>query len=90
MRLPRTTTRRWMVAVAIVAFALVTFVFLRRSAHFMRLAAFHNDMARAIRSSPGSGADPKRADRLEELARKYERAAARPWLSVEPDPPRPR
>jgi hypothetical protein len=31
----------------------------------------------------------RRAEHCAELKRKYERAAARPWLSVEPDPPDP-
>jgi hypothetical protein len=30
-----------------------------------------------------------RADHHASLARKYERAASRPWLSIEPDPPEP-
>jgi hypothetical protein len=83
------TTRRWMIAVLIASVLLGCFVMLRRAAHFMRLAALHEHLAHHQRSQPGPSATPKDADHNERLARKYERAAARPWLPVEPDPPEP-
>ncbi len=86
MRLPRMTTRRWMVAV-LVASVLGGLVMLRRAAHFMRLALLHEHMAHLLRSTTGPSADPKGADHNERLARIYQRAAACPWLPVAPDPP---
>ena len=85
MRLPRMTTRRWMVVVVVASPLLGVFVTLRRAAHFMRLAKVHEQLARLLRSTTGPSADPKGADHNERLARKYQRAAARPWLAIEPD-----
>jgi hypothetical protein len=85
MRLPRMTTRRWMVVVVVASLLLGAFVTLRRAAHFMRLAAAHEALAQLLRSSTGQSADPKGADHNERLAKKYQRAAARPWLAIEPD-----
>ncbi|MGP0062486.1 MAG: hypothetical protein ACLQGP_02635 [Isosphaeraceae bacterium] len=85
MRLPRMTTRRWMVVVLIASVLLGVLVMLRRAAHFMRLALLHEHMAHLLRSTTGPSADPKGADHNERLARKYQRAAARPWLAIEPD-----
>jgi hypothetical protein len=34
--------------------------------------------------------DPGAGDHLGQLAEKYERAAAYPWLPIEPDPPAPK
>jgi hypothetical protein len=79
------TTRRWMIAVVVASLLLGAFVTLRRAAHFMRLAALHEQMAHLLRSTNGPSADPKGADHHERLVRKYQRAAARPWLAIEPD-----
>jgi hypothetical protein len=87
MRLPRMTTRRWTIAVAVVALLLGAYVTWHRAVHFIRLAALHAAEAQMIRSSPSD--DPRLADYHEGLARKYERASARPWLLVDPDPPEP-
>jgi hypothetical protein len=87
MRLPRMMTRRWMVAVLVASVLLGGLVMLRRAAHFMRLALLHEHMAHHLRSQTGPSADPKGVDHNERLARIYQRAAARPWLPVEPDPP---
>jgi hypothetical protein len=89
MKIPRMTIRRWMIVMVIVAVALGVLVTLRRAADFMRLAALHRDVAHWIRRSPGPGADPKLIAHHEDLARKYERAAARPWLPIDTDPPAP-
>jgi hypothetical protein len=85
MRLPRMTTRRWMVVVVVASLLLGAFVTWRRAAHYMRLAAVHEHWAHLLRSTTGPSADPKGADHHERLARKYQRAAARPWLPIEPD-----
>ena len=89
MQFPRMTTRRWMVAVLITSVFLGGLVMLRRSAHFMRLAVLHEHTAHHLRSQTGPSADPQGVDHNERLARKYQRAAARPWLPVEPEPPEP-
>jgi hypothetical protein len=89
MRLPRMTTRRWMVAVAGVALLVGAFVTLQRAAYFMRLAAAHEHFAHHLRSTAGPAGDQTAAEHNERLARRYQRAAARPWLPVEPDPPPP-
>jgi hypothetical protein len=79
-----------MVAVTVAAALLGAVVTLRRAAHFMRLAVLHEHMSQRIRSQTKLTLDDMRsADDNEMLARKYQRAAARPWLTVEPDPPRP-
>jgi hypothetical protein len=86
MRLPRMTTRRWMVAVGVVALLFGAFVTLRRAAYFMRLAAAHEHFAHYLRSTAGPAGDQTAAEHNERLARLYERAAARPWFQVEPEP----
>jgi hypothetical protein len=78
-----------MVAVAVVALLFGVIVTWRRAAYYMRLAALHEHLAQHLRSQTGPSADPKGADHNERLARLYQRAAARPWLPVEPDPPPP-
>ena len=74
-----------MAAVLVVSVLLCGFVMLRRAAHFMRLAAFHSHMAHYLRSATGLAADPKGADHNERLARMYQRAAARPWVAIQPE-----
>ena len=74
-----------MVVVLIASVLLGGFVMRRRAAHFMRLAAVHEQLARLLRSTTDASVDPKGADHNERLARKYQRAAARPWLAIEPD-----
>jgi hypothetical protein len=78
-----------MIAVLIASVLLSGFVMLRRAAHFMRLAAVHEHLAYQLRPAAGPSTDPKGADHNEKLARMYQRAATRPWLPVEPDPPPP-
>ena len=72
---------------------------LRRLAHFKGLADLHADTARRLRSTHGTKIGTKGAhvhvplvpqtdvEAQINLAKKYERAALDPWLSVEPDPP---
>ncbi len=104
MRLiPRMTTRRWMVAVAI-AGLLCLLEYRRRE--FAALATYHGAKATAgaiiRRGSMGmkvTYVDPDgnviTMDDLgvarwhETLAAKYRRAARYPWLPVDPDPPGP-
>jgi hypothetical protein len=89
MQFHRMTTRRWMVAVLIAPVLLGALVKLRRSVHFMRLAVLHEHTAHHLRSQTCPSADPKGVYRNERPARKCQRAASRPWLPVEPDPPEP-
>jgi hypothetical protein len=126
MRLPRMTTRRWMIAVAIVGLVLggsLELVRLRRLSHEYAGRAINARRALAnARMSSGWNHERWLAEcrRIEESERKwttgypmstgrpfrpsvarayiaywepifskYERAAAYPWLPLEPDPPRP-
>lgn len=57
-RLPRMTTRRWMVAVAVASLLLIAFVTLRRAARYTRLAAAHAHMAQTLRSTRGPWVNP--------------------------------
>ncbi len=81
----RMTTRSLMIVVLFASLLLGAFVMLRRAAHDMRLAAFHERLAHHLHSKTGASEAPKLADHHEKLARQYERAAARPWLSVDPE-----
>ncbi len=74
MRLPRMTTRRWMVAVLTVSLLLGAFVMLRRAAQFMRLAAVHENLADHLRGTAGPAGDLRAAEHNERLARMYQRA----------------
>jgi hypothetical protein len=90
MRLPRMTTRRWMIVVAVVGIALGM---IERHERFRWIAVRHR--GNVPKNLPGIkpvGMEDK-VWRLfewhESMARKYERAARYPWLPVEPDPPEP-
>jgi hypothetical protein len=93
MRLPRMTTRRWMVAVAVIAVGcavLASLIEMRRE-RFARIADRHI----SVFLTPAQVRDPERrsAERLDwhsKMADKYMRAARYPWLPVEPDPPNPK
>ncbi len=102
MRLPRMTTRRWMVVVAVVG------ILSGISVTIMRLNDLKTEYLRKARRyklanlafddvyEPGLPLSPEQVRRIEygeamthyngELSRKYERAASRPWVPVEPDP----
>jgi hypothetical protein len=101
MRLPRMTTRRWMVAVAVIAVGcavLASLIEMRRAfliemrrERFARIADRHL----SVFLTPAQVRDPERcsAERLDwhsKMADKYMRAARYPWLPVEPDPPNPK
>ena len=97
MRLPRMTTRRWMVVVAVLAPILL-------AARLLSLSAIYRAMANRY-DVEFIGATPilmgpreryrivrppsARLVRARELADKYRRASWCPWLPVEPDPPEP-
>jgi|SRR5579864_2374577 len=49
MRMPRMTTRRWMVAVAIIGLLLEVWVLWQRSEHYRRLAAYHARQENSIK-----------------------------------------
>jgi hypothetical protein len=92
MRLPRMTTLRWMVVVAVVAVgcAAVVSVAERRRQRFARIADRHI----AVFLVPAQVRDPERRSAIRlnwhsTMADKYLHAARYPWLPVEPDPPRP-
>jgi hypothetical protein len=97
MRVPRMTTRRWMIAVALTAVLSGGLDLYRRSVDLAALAEMHDLMARKSWTR-GSLVGPRGAighveyptpltDHHTRLRDKYRRAAARPWLPVAPDPP---
>jgi hypothetical protein len=62
MRLPRMTTRRWMVAVAIAAVGIGTWILIDRSRSYAALSAFHAESEkecwRIVEAFDGSRFDP--------------------------------
>jgi hypothetical protein len=97
MRLPRMTTRRWMVAVAVVAMLMgeadIAQRLRRRRDEFVSRAQWHGEIVATWnarwRPAPPGAATLRLMDYHGSLARKYERAARYPWLPVEPDPREP-
>jgi hypothetical protein len=107
MRLPRMTTRRIMVVVAVVALILCGEILWRRRVTYQRRASINAIYARQFREAfesrslvvfakhhgPEYAATPtlrlKWAEYHETLARKYQRAASRPWEAVPANPPPP-
>jgi hypothetical protein len=122
MRLPRMTTRRWMIAVVAVGSLTWATLLQRRRAHYLSRAAQHANVERAWRAALARLTVPRRVVRntqdgpetrvlppliadsvfagMERRARqsaeyharlrvKYQRAGARPWGAVPPDPPPP-
>jgi hypothetical protein len=88
------TTRRWMIAVAVVAVVLggivSPFRVYRTRQRYQSLAINHALAEKAWHLANESDPDVlKMIDYHARLKAKYERAAARPWLAVEPDPPVP-
>src|SRR5205085_2724116 len=95
MRLPRMTTRRWMLVIALIAVAIYAEQTRRRWAYFRDQAAHHAEFewgsqayADDARGVPGG---EQRVERGETLAayharmrQKYEHAARYSWLPVEP------
>ena len=99
MKLPKVTTRRLMVAVAIVGLVLGALVYLgRRSSRFRQMSWVHE---RAMADGATEAAklkrrgDPRaslaydRANFHQAMRLKYFHAARSPWLPVGPDPPEP-
>jgi hypothetical protein len=100
MRLPRMTTRRWMLAVAVVAVLAAGFVWCKR--RHDRFAELASSYYRESESLPAfwsgsieafegpQGLPYRRRGYLHLLSVKYEYAARHPWLPVELDPPLPK
>jgi hypothetical protein len=89
MKLPRITTRRLMLAVALVGLGLGSIAELhRRSVAFDRLSKYHILTAGNLHPPRRHGPIP-RADWHARMGAKYRAAAERPWLPVEADPPEP-
>jgi hypothetical protein len=98
MLLPRMTTRRWMIAVAIVGIGLLAC----RYFVFRALAAYHEsktawsiactDRGCIYRDHNGkfmTRADVAASPWHEKVSKIYRSAARRPWLAAEPIPPEP-
>ncbi len=75
----RLTVRTMMALVAVAALLTGGFVLVRRSAHYRREAIYHS---RAAARSAGA-----KADYHDQLVKNSKRAAYRPWLALDPDPP---
>src|SRR5262245_33241113 len=88
MRLPRMTTRRWMIIIVIIALLLEIEVTLRRAVDLWQKAVENELAEKALKTipMPGYSALWCRADYHARLKEKFRRAARSPWLSVEPDP----
>jgi hypothetical protein len=97
MQFPRMTTRRWMVAVAVVALLLggIVGVYRLRRWHdgFVYRAQWHSRIVVTLRTrwrvAPNDPVPPRLIVYYRSLASKYQHAARYPWLPVEPDPPEP-
>lgn len=103
MPLPRMTSWRWMIAVAVaavVAFAPGLWTIIERSVQYHSIMRFHAveaDRGLANMESLIGRDDIENAARLArqveyhfDLMRKYKRAAFLPWLPAPPDPPEPK
>jgi hypothetical protein len=96
MRLPRMTTRRWMIAVLVFGLGMGAIVggdqLKRRRNYFLYRARFHALTVDVWKEAGWPALDPSDRPIIEydaAMARKYWRAARYPWLPVEPDPPDP-
>ncbi len=96
MRLPRMTTRRWMVVVALVGLlmggAIGGIRLKQRHDYFLSWARYHSAFEGYRRNVAQHDHDPVLARMIDHnamMARKYREAARYPWLPVEPDPPEP-
>ena len=97
------TTRRWMVAVAIVGLSLAFLIAMdRRVAYLARTAEYHEKQAALagrgheefsrgglIRAFPPAAHETRVMEFHRRLAEKYRKAAIHPWLPVAPDLPEP-
>jgi hypothetical protein len=94
MRLPRMTTRRWMIVVAMIGVALGGLEVLRRRREYdLAMAAHHNALFDNAMNPPRVIKDfrplAEYTDYHLKLMGKWIKAARSPWLPVEPDPPEP-
>lgn len=101
MRVLRMTTRRWMIAVAVVALACATTILImERRERFARIARQHSGVFPPFAFADMAIATEPKRERLNlwsrcvmvwhaEMAQKYQYAARYPWLPVEPDPREP-
>ena len=99
MRLPRLTTRRWIVVVAIAAMSVEVYREVRLAAQYRLKACMHQQIECGSPTPVLTGAgrasgffafhvpDPEVASYHAALRQKYEYAALHPWLPVAPDPP---
>jgi hypothetical protein len=88
------TTRRWMIAVAVVAVGCAAVLHShqeRRRERFARIADQHLSVDLMPSGFPyRERRSAKRLDWHRKMADKYLHAADYPWLPVEPDPPAPK
>ena len=99
MRLPRMTTRRWMVVAAVAALTVASVRLRERSLAYRRQAEHHAWLVASrdyvVVDMGGMYGDnygrlSKRGIAYHSaMARKYRHAARYPWLPIEPDPPEP-
>jgi hypothetical protein len=88
MEWPRFNVRRLLAFVALAGLVLGLWAWMaRRSAAFEARAAEHAELA--FYASLACRIDHRQVEYHQNLAGKYKRAAERPWLPVEPDPPKP-
>ena len=87
MWLPRMTTRRWMVAVAVAGLLMAIGLEVRRELRLARrYRAWADAWGHCLVWYDGRRGDQRSAYYCAKMKRKYERASSRPWLPVEPDP----
>jgi hypothetical protein len=98
MPLPRFRLRSLLIAVVVAAVVLAAGVWGQRSLAYQRRAAYHRAQLQIWPELPYSNdqqyreafeAMLRRRRWHEVMADKYEHAARRPWLTVEPNPPEP-
>jgi hypothetical protein len=99
MRLPRMTTRRWMLAAAVAGLSLGTYRMLKTIEDFQMDCAVQmliHDIGQDVNSgvvkhlvghSPQP--NPRKAAYHAAMLSKWEHAYSYPWFPVEPDPPEP-
>jgi hypothetical protein len=85
MRLPRMTTRRWMILVAVLGVVMGVIAYAVRLAR-LRDYYFNQSLIFHVLAEDAEPSSPREAERLRRLWKKYENAARYPWLRVEPDP----
>jgi hypothetical protein len=101
MRRPWMTTRRWLATVAGVALALGAHRAEQTRDAYLARAWYHARQEALLRGAPARAPtvaigqtweviNEPLIDYHAMLARKYRDAASRPWISVEPDPPKPK